>query len=390
MSLPQNMAISCKNVTKQYRVYPSEMKRLFGYFDKKIEYKTVNAANDISFDLYRGEVLGVIGKNGAGKSTLLKMITGVTSPTTGTIEINGRLSSLLELGTGFNPELTGYENIFMQGGIMGISQADMQEKLEEILEFADIGDFINQPVKNYSSGMFARLAFSVAISVDPDILIVDEILSVGDAQFQQKCIEKIKFFSEKGVTILFVSHNILSLSGFCNRAIWIEKGELLMDGSIDEVSQAYLTDIMRSDKHNEDRLAATGLMKIEKFSFNQENQKIIDIHSEINFEITFTSADKLPQSRIYFGIKFDGVDLRDIISYRKLYDVKEGENTFRFSIPRHNLNPGVFNIIFGVSDQNSLQHYVMGQLYQFEVKNFAHIATYQEGMVLTDMVFEGE
>ncbi|MGL4953318.1 MAG: ABC transporter ATP-binding protein, partial [Culicoidibacterales bacterium] len=258
MSLPQNMAISCKNVTKQYRVYPSEMKRLFGYFDKKIEYKTVNAANDISFDLYRGEVLGVIGKNGAGKSTLLKMITGVTSPTTGTIEINGRLSSLLELGTGFNPELTGYENIFMQGGIMGISQADMQEKLEEILEFADIGDFINQPVKNYSSGMFARLAFSVAISVDPDILIVDEILSVGDAQFQQKCIEKIKFFSEKGVTILFVSHNILSLSGFCNRAIWIEKGELLMDGSIDEVSQAYLTDIMRSDKHNEDRLAATG------------------------------------------------------------------------------------------------------------------------------------
>lgn len=390
MSLPKNTAISCQNVTKEYRVYPSEIKRLFGYFDKKVAYKTVTAAKDISFDLYRGEVLGVIGKNGAGKSTLLKMITGVTSPTTGTIEINGRLSSLLELGTGFNPELTGYENIFMQGSIMGISETEMQAKVDEILAFAEIGDFIYQPVKNYSSGMFARLAFAVAISVDPDILIVDEILSVGDAQFQQKCIEKIKSFSEQGVTILFVSHNILSLSGFCNRAIWIEKGQMLMDGPIDEVSQAYLTDIMRGDKHDENRLAATGLMKIDQFVFNQDNERIIDIHSEIEVTVDFTSAEALPNSRIYFGIKFDGVDLRDIISYRRLHDVKEGPNRVTFKIPEHNLNAGVFNIIFGISDQNSLQHYVMGQLYQFEVKNINHIPTYQEGMVLTNLDFKGE
>ena len=183
---------------------------------RKRYHRDFYALSGVSLQLIKG-IIGIIGKNGSGKSTLLKILTGVLTPTSGKVEVNGRVSALLELGAGFNPEFTGLENVFFNGSIMGYSRHEMDAKIDDILAFADIGDFIHQPVKMYSSGMFARLAFAVAINVDPDILIVDEALSVGDAAFQSKCFQKFQEFREKGKTILFVTHSVDLIIKYCSR-----------------------------------------------------------------------------------------------------------------------------------------------------------------------------
>lgn len=206
----------------------------------KIRHTDFYAISDLSFRVKSGEILGIMGKNGSGKSTLLKMITGIYEPTEGNITVHGKISSLLELGTGFNIEYTGMENIFFYGTLMGFTQKEMEEKLQSIIEFAEIGDYIYQPVKTYSSGMFARLAFSCAINVEPDILIVDEILSVGDIRFQAKCFNKFKEFREKGVTILYVGHDVGMMRSFCDRAMWINNGALVDIGDPGEVSAKYV------------------------------------------------------------------------------------------------------------------------------------------------------
>jgi len=197
-------------------------------------HSTFSAINDLNLEVKRGEILGILGRNGAGKSTLLKMITGVVTPTSGTIEIDGKISSLLELGTAFNGELTGVENIYQHGQVMGISKKEMEKKKQEIIDFADIGEHLYQPVKTYSSGMFARLAFACAINVDPDILIVDEVLSVGDMAFQMKCFKKFEQFKDAGKTILFVSHNTNDILTNCDRAVILDKGKKIFDGTSKE------------------------------------------------------------------------------------------------------------------------------------------------------------
>ena len=209
--------IKISNLVKEYKMYSHKKDRLLeavlpGY--KK--HSTFRAMDDLDLEIRKGEVLGILGKNGAGKSTLLKMITGVVSPTSGTLEVNGKISSLLELGAAFNPDLTGYENIYQHGQVMGLSDKEIKEKEQEIIDFADIGEHLSQPVKTYSSGMFARLAFACAINVDPDILIVDEVLSVGDMAFQLKCFKKFEQFKNKGKTIIFVTHNINDVLTNCN------------------------------------------------------------------------------------------------------------------------------------------------------------------------------
>ena len=206
---------------------------------KKKYHKEFYALDNISVTIEKGETIGIIGKNGAGKSTLLKILTGVLTPTKGIVEIHGMVSALLELGTGFNPEFSGLENIFFNGMIFGYSRDEMDDKLDDILSFADIGDFIHQPVKTYSSGMFARLAFAVAVNVDPDILIVDEVLSVGDMRFQQKSIRKMNEFREKDKTILFVTHDNGVVNNFCTRALWIENGRIIKDGAPEDVTKKY-------------------------------------------------------------------------------------------------------------------------------------------------------
>lgn len=237
-----DIAIKIEHLTKVYKIFdrPTDrVKEALNPFGKRYS-KDFYALNDLNIEINKGETVGIIGKNGAGKSTLLKIITGVLTPTSGNIQVNGRIASLLELGAGFNPEMTGIENIYMNGSIMGYSKEDMDARLQNIVDFADIGEFINQPVKMYSSGMFARLAFAVNAFVDPDILIVDEALSVGDVSFQAKCISKMRQLMEKGVTILFVTHDISSVKSFCNKCIYMKKGTLYMEGPSDEITDVYL------------------------------------------------------------------------------------------------------------------------------------------------------
>lgn len=216
---------------------------------RKVYHKKFYALSDVSFKVNRGETVGIVGKNGAGKSTLLKIITGVLTQTSGSVNVNGVVSSLLELGTGFNPELTGIENIYLNSSLMGILKEDVDKKLDRIVEFADIGEHIHQPVKGYSSGMFARLAFSVAISVEPDILIVDEALAVGDAAFVNKCYGKINELKRNGMTLLFVSHSLGAVSELCSQAILMDNGKCILVSDVETVVNQY-NKMIRSSSDN--------------------------------------------------------------------------------------------------------------------------------------------
>ena len=234
-------AIRVEDVSKLYKLYdkPSDrFKEALGLTRKK-KYHEHYALHHLSFDVKKGETVGIIGTNGAGKSTILKIITGVLSATEGKVEINGRISALLELGAGFNMEYTGIENIYLNGTMIGFSKEEIEEKMEDILSFADIGDFVYQPVKTYSSGMFVRLAFAVAINIDPEILIVDEALSVGDAFFQAKCYKKFDDFKEAGKTVIFVSHDLSSISRYCDRVVLLNKGHKLSEGSPKDMINLY-------------------------------------------------------------------------------------------------------------------------------------------------------
>lgn len=234
-------AISIRNLGKSYRIYASpadRLKELVHPFGRKY-HSEFQALKDISLDVPRGMSLGIVGRNGSGKSTLLQVIAGILQPTTGAVEVRGRISALLELGAGFNRDFTGRENVFMQGALMGISREEMEGKFEAIARFAEIGDFIDKPVMTYSSGMYVRLAFATAINVDPEILIVDEALAVGDEAFQRKCYARIKDFQQQGVTTLFVSHSAAAITALCGRAMLFEKGELLCDGRPKEVLTDY-------------------------------------------------------------------------------------------------------------------------------------------------------
>lgn len=238
----EKLMIGVNHVSKVYRLYDKSIDRLKELLlrDKKQYGKEFYALHQVNLEICRGETVGIIGKNGAGKSTLLKLITEVLAPTEGSVEVHGRISALLELGAGFNPEYTGIENIYLQGSMLGMKHKEIAEKVPAIAEFADIGDFISQPVKSYSSGMFARLAFAAAVHSEPEILIVDEALSVGDTKFQIKCMEHMKKMMSGGTTVLFVSHDINSIRRFCERAVWIHAGEIRMDGRVNRVCDAYL------------------------------------------------------------------------------------------------------------------------------------------------------
>ena len=239
--MAEDIAISVNDVSKMYKLYDNPMDRLkesLGLSRKK-KYKEHYALNHISFQVHKGETVGIIGTNGSGKSTILKIITGVLSPTGGEVSVNGRISALLELGAGFNGEYSGLENVYLNGSMIGFSREEIDAKLQSILDFADIGEFIHQPVKTYSSGMFVRLAFAVAINIDPEILIVDEALSVGDVFFQAKCYRKFEEFKEMGKTILFVSHDLSSIGKYCDRVVLLNKGEKLAEGGAKEMVNLY-------------------------------------------------------------------------------------------------------------------------------------------------------
>ncbi|GAA0727093.1 ABC transporter ATP-binding protein [Clostridium malenominatum] len=267
-----DVAIKVENLSKIYKLYDKPIDRMKESLSlSKNKYSREHyALNNISFEVKKGETVGIIGTNGSGKSTLLKIITGVLTPSSGSIEVNGKISALLELGAGFNPEYTGIENIYLNGTMMGYTKEEMDKRVNSIMEFADIGEFINQPVKTYSSGMFARLAFAVAINVEPDILIVDEALSVGDTRFQIKCIDKMKQLKEKGTTILFVSHATEQVKRFCTNALWINKGKVIGMGESSKIVDKYEA-FMLQDGEAEIDIAEYESIQREK----EENEKSI-------------------------------------------------------------------------------------------------------------------
>lgn len=238
--------IAFHNVNKYfYFQHQKTLKELIqAFFRRKKTLERVHALKSVSFSIVKGETVGIIGKNGAGKSTMLKLIAHVSSPTSGDVTINGRVSPLIELGAGFHPELTGRENIFLNGVILGLKESYIEEKLHDIIAFSELKEFIDLPVKHYSSGMYMRLGFSVAIFTDPDILLVDEVLAVGDAQFQKKCIEKMVEFKKKGVTIIFVSHSLETVKAFCPRIIYLKNGAVEFDGNGEEGIERYKKELL--------------------------------------------------------------------------------------------------------------------------------------------------
>ncbi|MEH2183438.1 ABC transporter ATP-binding protein [Nostoc sp.] len=247
--MSEELAISLKNVSKCFKRYARPVDRLKEILLPRKSYaQEFWALRDVSFEVNKAETMGIIGRNGAGKSTLLQMICGTLTPTSGEVQVNGRVAALLELGAGFNPEFTGRENVYMNGAIMGLSRQDVDERFDKVAAFADIGDFIEQPVKSYSSGMYVRLAFASAIHVDPDILIVDEALSVGDMFFQAKCMTRMKQMMDAGVTVLFVSHDVGAVKSLCRQAILLSHGELITYGSAKQVVEKYFSMKVESEQ----------------------------------------------------------------------------------------------------------------------------------------------
>lgn len=350
--------IKVEGLTKEYRLYDRKSDRLKEAlsFTKKQYYTPFYALNDISFHVNKGETLGIIGTNGSGKSTLLKILTGVVTQTSGIVEINGKISALLELGTGFNPEYTGIENIFLNCTMMGFSQEETQRKIQGIIDFADIGEYIHQPVKNYSSGMFARLAFAVAISVEPDILIVDEALSVGDMRFQVKCMDHMKKMMENGTTILFVSHDLAAVRRFCQRCIWIQNGRLMTEGETNHVADRY-TDYLKSNDLSvteetpaeEDGVepftpvpegsdAIASVKSVELFSGTRKIHDTIPFNAPLTVEVTYDVYDATLANPM-LGVALFGMDDQYVCGLNTILDHvsipwEYGRNRFAITYPQ--------------------------------------------------------
>ncbi|MBS6454539.1 MAG: ABC transporter ATP-binding protein [Holdemanella biformis] len=321
--------IEIKNISKIYNLYNKPSDRLKeALFSRKSRHTEFAALNDVSFNVNKGEILGIIGKNGSGKSTILKIITSVLTPTSGECIVKGKIAALLELGAGFNMEYTGIENIYLNGQMIGFSKDEMDKKLQDIIDFADIGEHIYQPVKTYSSGMFARLAFSVAISVDPDILIVDEALSVGDVFFQNKCYRRFEEFRERGKTILFVTHDMGSVIRYCNRCVLLNAGKKVAEGKPQEMVDLYKRIMVGQWNENEESSEEASSIQ----SSNVKNDQLWKDQISTNPDIEVYGDGRA--DIIDFGIFSDTGDIGNNVYKGDYYSIK-----MRVRINEDNLNP---------------------------------------------------
>lgn len=335
------IAISVKNLTKIYKLYDKPIDRLKETLSitKKKYHREHYALRDISFDVKKGESVGIIGTNGSGKSTILKIITGVLNQTSGELKVKGKISALLELGAGFNLEYTGMENIYLNGTMMGYTKEEIEKKLDNIINFADIGEFINQPVKTYSSGMFVRLAFAVAINIDPEILIVDEALSVGDVFFQAKCYKKFQEFRDMGKTIIFVSHDLKSVSKYCDKIILLNKGIFIEEGNPKKVIDTYKKILVnqfdkeiKNEKEKEKNVESKVLWKSKmnlnsnKLEYGNKDAEIIDFGILDENNILTNTVNKNESFRIKMKVRFNKKIQEPIFAFT-IKDIKGNEIT---------------------------------------------------------------
>lgn len=385
--------IRLEHLTKKYKLYQSprdRFKETFSLSQKRYS-RDFYALNDLSFSINRGETVGIVGKNGSGKSTLLKILTGVLNQSSGVSEVSGKVSALLELGAGFNMEFTGIENIYLNGTIMNIPKEEMDKRLDDIISFADIGEFIYQPVKTYSSGMFVRLAFAVAINVDPEILIVDEALAVGDTRFQVKCMDKFIEFMNAGKTVLFVSHDVNMIKRFCKRAIWLNEGSLIADGETDAITDRY-TDFLKSGLTYEEYEKVTSLEVEETKEGSSSHDKgedaiaeilslrIFDkdgndtsemIHGEdVTIEVAYEVRDEKIDKPV-LGVAIRSIDHQYICGLNTLLDGKDiswkkGRNSCRLTYEKFNLIGGNYYFEVALYDQTATVPFD----YKGQYKNF--------------------
>jgi lipopolysaccharide transport system ATP-binding protein len=321
--------------------------------DNQVDGNRFWALQDINLEVKQGEVLGIIGKNGAGKSTLLKILSRVTAPSKGNIKVKGRIASLLEVGTGFHPELTGGENVYLNGAILGMSKKEINDKFDEIVDFSGIETFINTPVKRYSSGMYVRLAFAVAAHLDPEILIIDEVLAVGDAEFQQKCLGKMGEVSKGGRTVLFVSHNMGAINRLCIRGVYLENGIIKNIGDVTTVINKYIhgvTDKANERNWSEDESPGNENVQMRHIKITNENNLVTDvikINESIIVEILLETKKDYPILGIGIVIKNsqgETVIHSSSLVYDQLREVKKGRNIFKIEIPPQLLNVGTYYI----------------------------------------------
>lgn len=348
----KNKAISISNISKSYVIGKQKESSLrssiSGVFKKKNKEKELFwALKDISFDIEQGEVIGIIGRNGAGKSTLLKILSKITQPTEGRIEINGRVASLLEVGTGFHPELTGRENIYLNGTLLGMSRKEVADKLEEIVEFSGVRKFIDTPVKHYSSGMYVRLAFSVAAHLEPEILIIDEVLAVGDAEFQAKCLGKMKDVAGEGRTVIFVSHDLAAVENLCSKVVFLDHGKVKAEGGTKEMIDLYLSSNKLKNLSLKDVVhrRGNGEIKFVDAYWQNSNENAaknkLESLSTCKLKIQLDKEIDLLQTRIDVGIN----DARNIrIAWLSTSIVKsehqKSTDNVTFHIDHFNLAPG--------------------------------------------------
>jgi lipopolysaccharide transport system ATP-binding protein len=383
MRTSKELILQVKNISKQYRLgtigtgtLADDLKRWWytarGKDDpflkigetndrsSKGESEYVWSLKDIKFDVYKGDVLGIIGKNGAGKSTLLKILSKVTSPTTGSIKSNGRIASLLEVGTGFHPELTGRENIYLNGAILGMTKKEIASKLDEIIEFSGCERYIDTPTKRYSSGMTVRLAFAVAAFLEPDILIVDEVLAVGDAEFQKKAIGKMKDISsgDNGRTVLFVSHNMAAVKSLCSRSLVLENGEVAFDGTTNDAIDFYLQSNQYEgyiSNYTNINLNGSGFVQLDLLDKNNNNRTEYGFDESVNIKIKVkVNEDHLDS---FIGIKvIDGSEVIIFTTQIQLSSFISQVGTYEFiiNLPSEFLIPNNFTLSFGMHIPNVL------------------------------------
>jgi len=377
--------ITAENIWKKFKLYKKPSDRLKEIIFRKKYHQTYEALKGVSFSLKKGEVLGIIGPNGAGKSTLLKILTGILIPDKGKISINGRITALLELGTGFNFELTGIENIYLNGIFLGMSKEEIDQKLEKIIDFSELGEFIFEPLKTYSSGMIMRLAFSIAIHADPDCFIVDEALAVGDAHFQQKCINKIKEFKKSGGSIIFVSHDMNAVRILCDRVILLNKGNILDEGEPEKVTNSYnllLAKLNDTEEkislNNKNKSYGTFEAKIEKVNIKgvTSNTNIIASGEEALLEIEIKSFKDIKDATIgflirdRFGQDIFGVNTQLIKRKISLKKNQKYKAIFKFPL---NLAPGKYTLTVAIHKgelhSDGCYHWV-DNISQFQIAGF--------------------